>query len=285
VLALRRKHAGIDLAVRAADNYRVHRTGRNATLVAHYFFVSVFPLMLVFVTVLGFVLETRPKWRESIVDSVASRIPFIGRDLAADSGNLQGNVFALVGGLLLTLWAGMRAFNVLQSALDDVAAVPLDDRRNLVHARARSLLGIAIVGVSQIGAAVLTSLVGVAGVSGLFKLGFAASAVLVNTLVLAASYRWLCVREQTWREVAPGAVVGGVLFAGLQVTGTAIVGRAIANASSVYGDFATVIGLLTYLTLHSTVALLCAELNHALPARRYQDPPPPVGAGELAATA
>ena len=43
------------------------------------------------------------------------------------------------------------------------------------------------------------------------------------------------------------------------------------NASPVYGDFATVIGLITWFGLHSAIALLGAELNHALPARRLTD--------------
>ena len=62
----------------------------------------------------------------------------------------------------------------------------------------------------------------------------------------------------------PGAIVGGVIFAGLQLFGVAIVGRAIANASPVYGTFASVIGLLTWLSLHAWVALGGAELNAAL---------------------
>ena len=62
----------------------------------------------------------------------------------------------------------------------------------------------------------------------------------------------------------PGAIVGGVLFAGLQLIGVAIVGRAIAKASPVYGTFASVIGLLTWLSLHAVVALMGAELNAAL---------------------
>ncbi|MEQ1702311.1 MAG: YihY/virulence factor BrkB family protein [Ilumatobacteraceae bacterium] len=276
VVKVRSRSAAADLLVRAADNFRVHRTGRNATLVAHYGFLSVFPLLLVFTTVLGFVLESRPKLQETIIDSAFSRIPIIGQQLASNPSALKGNAIALVLGLLLALWAGMRAFNALQVALDDIADVPMDGRPNLFRTRGRSLMGIAIVGVSQIGAATLTGFIGVTGVRGLVKIGFALSAVLVNTAVLLAVYRWLCVRAQTWRQVAPGAAFAGFAFAVLQVAGTAIVGRSIAKASPVYGTFASVIGLITWLGLHSTIALLGAELNRALPARRYRPPTPAV---------
>ncbi len=274
LVQVRSRSATVNVLVRAIDSFRVHRTGRNATLVAHYGFLSVFPLLLVFTTVLGFVLESRPRVRESIIDSAFGRVPIIGHQLQTNPSELKGNAAVLVLGLLLALWAGMRAFNAMQLALDDIADIPLDERPNLLRTRGRSLLGIAIVGISQVAAATLTGFIGVTGVRGLVKIGFALSAVLVNTAVLAAVYRWLCVRRQAWRQVAPGAVAGGIAFAVLQVTGAAIVGRSIAKASPVYGTFASVIGLITWLGLHATIALLGAELNGVLPARRYQPSEP-----------
>lgn len=270
VLRVRRRSATANLVVRAIENFRAHRTGRNATLVAHFAFLSVFPLLLVSTSVLGFVLENYPDVRKSIIDSALSRLPFVGQQLKDDPSQLKGSAPVLVFGLLVALWAGLRAFNALQIALDDVAEVPRDQRPSLLRTRAHSLLGIAIVGGAQIGTAILTSLVGVTGVRALHKILFTLAAVVVNAAVLAASYRWLCAREQSWRQVAPGAIGGGVVFAALQLTGTAIVGRAIAKASPVYGNFATVIGLITWLGLHSAVALLGAELNHALPAQRLR---------------
>ena len=125
-----------------------------------------------------------------------------------------------------------------------------------------------MVGSAQIGAAVLTGFVGVTGVRLLHKFLFAAAAVAINTAALAAGYRWLCTQRSTWKQVAPGAVAAGVIFAGLQLTGTAIVGRAISNATPVYGTFSSVIGLVTWMSLHSAVALLGAEMNRSLPLRR-----------------
>lgn len=270
VLELRRRSPFADLLVRSAANYRVHRTGRNATLVAHFSFLSVFPLLLVFTTILGFVLENSPKLRDTIIDSAFSRIPIIGPELARDSTQLQGDAYVLVVGLVVSLWAGMKAFNMLQFALDDIADVPLDDRPNIVRSRLRSLLGIAIVGGGQVAAAVLTSFVGVTGVAILSRVALVLAAVLVNTAVLAASYRWLTVRPQSWRALAPGAIVAGLGFSVLQLVGTAFVGRAISRASSIYGTFATVIGLIAWLSLHAMVALLGAELNRALPMRRLR---------------
>lgn len=270
VLQLRRRSAFVDLLVRSATNYRTHRTGRNAALVAHFGFLSVFPLLLVFTTILGFVLQSHPTLRDEILDSAFSRIPIVGPELARDPTQLQGDTAVLIVGLIVTLWAGLKAFNVLQNALDDIAEVPLDGRPNIVRSRLRSLLGIALVGGGQIAAAVLTGFVGVTGVALLHRVGLIVAAIAVNTAVLACSYRWLTVRPQPWRAVAPGALLAGFVFAVLQVVGTAFVGRAISRAAPVYGTFAAVIGLIGWLSLHSTVALLGAELNRTLPMRRHR---------------
>jgi YihY family inner membrane protein len=269
VMKLRRRSKTGNTLVVTLQNFRSHRTGRHAALVAHYGFLSVFPLLLVFTTILGFVLQSRPRFRDEIINSAFNRIPIIGEKVGSRPQELKGNLLVLIFGLVAALWAGMRAFNVLQSALDDIAEVPMKGRRSFLRTRERSMLGIVVVGGAQIATAVLTSLVAVSGVRVLHRVLLVAGAVLVNTLVTAAAYRWLCVRKFTWREVAPGAIAAGLVFATLQIAGTVVVGRAIVNANAVYGTFASVIALLTWLSLHALVALVGAELNHALPGRLY----------------
>ena len=270
LMKVRRRSKTGNLLIVTIQNFRSHRTGRHAALVAHYGFLSVFPLLLVFTTILGFVLQNRPKLRDQIIDSAFNRIPIIGETLSKDPRELKGNVLVLIFGLTVALWAGLRAFNVLQSAFDDVAEVPEANRRSFLRTRERSLLGILVVGGAQVATAVLSSLVAISGVQAFHKVLLIGGTVVVNTAVIAAAYRWLCVRKFTWRQVMPGAVAAGIVFAALQITGTVVVGRAIARADAVYGTFASVIALLTWLGLHALVALTGAELNHALPARRYQ---------------
>jgi membrane protein len=254
----------VEVAVGTIDGFRRHRSGRNAALIAHYGFLSVFPLLVVFTTVLGFVLQSHAKLRNDIIDSALGQLPIIGQQIATDPSKLHGSAVVLIIGLFASLWGGMKAFVAVHGALDDIAEQPLDHRSNLFITRLRALLGMGYIGGAQVGAAILASLVTVTGVRVISIVLLTIGTIAIDIGALALSYRWLRTTWPSWRSVAPGAIVGGILFAVLQLVGVAIVGRAIAKASPVYGTFASVIGLLSWLSLHAIIALGGAELNAAL---------------------
>jgi membrane protein len=267
VMVVRERSPAFELAMRVLEDYQRHRTSRNAALIAHYGFLSVFPLLLVLTTILGFVLHGSPKLQEDIIDSALANLPFVGAQIENDPTSLRGNTLVLIAGLLAALWAGMKAFVAVQAALDDIHEIPLWQRSNFVHTRWRAVGGIVVIGGAQVATAIITSMVGVGNFGVIGRVALVISAMAINAIVLGATYRWLCTTADPWRAVLPGAISGGVLFAILQLLGVTIVSRAIANASPVYGTFASVIGLLTWLALHATIALVGAELNRVLASR------------------
>jgi uncharacterized BrkB/YihY/UPF0761 family membrane protein len=268
VVQARERWGVVDALVLAIERFRLHRTGRHSALVAHYGFMSLFPLGLVFTTVLGFLLQGSPRLRKWILDSAFRDIPIVGPQLQADPTRLRGDLAVLLFGTVVTLWAGLRAFNVLQTALDDIADVPLGARPNLLRTRLRSLRGVLIVGGAQLGATVVAGLSGVGGVQNVHRVLLVLTTFAINAAAIAATYRYLCTARPTWREVRPGALAAGAVYALLQVAGTTFVARAIANASPVYGAFASVIGLITWLSVHAMALLLGAELNGVVRTRR-----------------
>lgn len=286
VLDVRRRWPLANTLVMAIERFRLHRTGRNSALVAHYGFLSVFPLMLVFTTVLGFVLQDNEELQQRIIDSVLANFPIIGSELEQDPSLLRGSVTLLVVGLLTALWAGLKAFNVLQMALDDIADVPLAQRPNALKARLQSLIAIVVIGAAQIGAAMLTGLVSATRTEWGSRVWLLLGTLAINTLVLGATYHWLSTRRPKPRQWWPGAVFGGVAFTVFQVAGATLMTRAIVRANPIYGSFATVIGLMFWMGLHSMAALLGAEMNTVLPIRKYDDrldraPVPTTGEGTV----
>jgi membrane protein len=262
VMEWRGRHVAIDVVVDTLDGWRRHISGRNAWVIAFFGFLSIFPLMLAATTILGFVLEGNDDLRERIIDGALADIPVLGQEIEADS--LSGNWWALIIGLGGALWSATKAFVALQGAQDDVWEIHVDHRDAMPKQRGKALLGLLFIGAAQIGTLVITALVNAAGLPIGGRLALLAATVAVNIAVLAAMFRFLTTAEPTWSDVVPGAVIAGVLYTALQYFGTGIVRRITENAGDTYGQFALVLGLVTWLSLLSISALMSTEFNAAL---------------------
>ena len=76
VMELREKSQPFDLFAEMMDGWRRHLSGRNASLVAFFGFLSIFPLLLAAVSILGFVLSgnENSNSRSSTVRPTRSRV-------------------------------------------------------------------------------------------------------------------------------------------------------------------------------------------------------------------
>jgi YihY family inner membrane protein len=220
-----------------------------------------------------------------VVDSALAQFPVIGSQIRDNVGTLSGSVFALAIGIGGALWAGLAVVASVQAAMDDVWDVPRRQRSALVPRVLRGSVVLVTLGAAVVAAAV------VAGVSA--SLGSYASVVgtiaaaLLNVATMLIVFRALTVAHVTWREVLPGAVLAGVMWTALQAVGGYIVGSKVSGAGDVYGLFAVVLGLLSWLYLGAQLTVLSAEVNVVLSRRlwpRSLFPPPTVPEDERALT-
>jgi YihY family inner membrane protein len=240
------------------------QAGNLASLLAYYAFFSVFPLLLVAVTVLGFVLQGSPALQDRVFDTTLGFFPVIGQHDALHP--LTGSWFALVVGIVLALFSGLSVVSQAQNAFNTVLAVPRADWPGFAPRLLRSLELLVVGG----GGLVLTTLISGA-VTGAGSLGFslgvglrvagAVLAVVLDTLLFTLLFRRLTVRDVSWRESLPGAAFAAVCWYGLQLGGTALVAHELKGASSTYGTFATVIGLLSFFHIEAQLVLYAAEIN------------------------
>ncbi|HEY5662834.1 MAG TPA: YihY/virulence factor BrkB family protein [Ilumatobacter sp.] len=270
LVRLRQRSAIADVIVETLDGYRRHLTGRNAAVLAYYGFLTLFPLLMAATTILGFVLEDDPSLQADIVDSALSSIPVLGSDLVSGS-TISGNWWALVIGLLVALWGSLKAFVALQSALDDVWEVAIDDRAHPAMQRARALLGVVVIGIGQVGAVALAAIVSEVDLPRVGALAITLGGLVLNVAVVSTMYRYLTAERVGWSMLWPGAVFTSVLYTALQFVGTRIVTRTLDDAANVYGTFAATLALLTWLSMHALISLVGAELNAAL--RRWDRAP------------
>ncbi|HSM66624.1 MAG TPA: YihY/virulence factor BrkB family protein, partial [Ilumatobacteraceae bacterium] len=261
VMELRSKHPAIEVGVDTLDGWRRHISGRNASVLAFFGFLSIFPLLLAATTILGFVLEGNEDLQQRIIDGALADIPVLGSELQEDPASLSGNWWVLIIGLGGALWSSTKAFVAMQLAFDDVWEVHVDHRDALPKQRGKALLGILFIGGAQVGSIAIATLVSSAGLPNVGRILLVLATVAINVTMIAAMYRFLTAAEPTWSDVWPGAIVAGIVYTLLQHFGTMIVKSITDNASDTYGQFALVLGLVTWLSLLAIATIMSAEWN------------------------
>jgi membrane protein len=255
-----RRHAWLGFPLAVRQKYAEDHGGYLAATIAYYTFFSVFPLLLVLTTALGYLLVGHPGLQHRIVDSALGQFPVIGKDLTA--GSLKGSVTAVGIGVAGALWAGMGAILAAENAFDQLWGVPPIDRPNFVRARLRALGLLLVLGGGLLAA---TALAGVATADSHFAVVLKVVSIVLSTaldfLLFWAIFRLLVATEVSWRELRVGAALAALGYEALQLGGGYYVGHVLKNATNTYGTFALVIGLLSYIYLAIHVVLLGAEVS------------------------
>jgi membrane protein len=242
--------------------YREDRGRQYGALLSYYGFISLFPLLLVLVTVLGIVLEDDPTRRDKILDTVYDKIPVVGEQLRQNPASLNTSGLMLVFGLLVSIWSGLAVVRVAQDALNLQWGVPRYRWPTFISRMLRAVTALLVVGLGILVATAVTNLAAFLPdlpMSG--RLAGAALAIALNIAVLTASFRILTQSQVSWRALLRGGVVGGAALWALQLIGGNYVTRVIAGASDVYGAFASMFGLLVWIALLARVTLLANEIN------------------------
>jgi membrane protein len=254
-----RRHRSLAFPVAVWQKYADDEGGRLAAALAYYGVYSIFPLLLVFVSVLGFILRGHAKLQRSIVNSALGQFPVLGHQLQTHS--LQGSVFALAVGLAASLWAGMRVFIAGERMLNQIWGTPPIAQPSFLLARARALALLLVVGLSTL---VATGLAGLGTVGAGFGIAWKLGAVALSA-VLDVGLFWFAFRVLTrgasWRTLRGGAITAGLAYEGLQLVGGFYIHHVLEKANNTYGTFALVIGLLSWLYLAAQIVLFTGEAN------------------------
>ena len=126
-----------------------HGGGRLATTVSYWAFFSIFPLLLVFVTVLNVILADDPDTRQDLVDGALGQVPVIGTELGV-TDPLGGSWTTVAIGVLVAIWSGLAAANALQTAVEEIWDTPGYERPNVAVHRLRSMAFLVIFGVGLV---------------------------------------------------------------------------------------------------------------------------------------
>ena len=265
-----REHAAGGFPVAVLKKFGEDRASSLAALSAYYAFFSLFPLLLAFVSILGFVLEGDPELRQEILDTALQRIPVIGAELRDDVQPLTGSGLALALGLAGALWAGLGVTVALDRAFAEIWDVPRMDQPSGLKARARGLLALVVFGVTLIAATVFAGSAAGGGIDETARRVLAiAISLAANAIVLLTVFALLTPGRPALRALLPGAGLAAAGLLLLQSLGGWYVDHTITGADATYGVFALVIGLLSWFFLAAHLLLAAAEVNVVLARRLW----------------
>ncbi|MGH2693064.1 MAG: YhjD/YihY/BrkB family envelope integrity protein [Actinomycetota bacterium] len=254
-------------AVRMNERYAEDGGGYLAAAIAFYGFLSLFPLILLALSVIGFALAARPELQAEMRDAVAGSIPglrsIVGKNLVRIEAARAG---AGLVGLVGLLWTGS---GVVGAGRDAVRRIFREGRpQDGLADKARVLgvtIGLGLLGLTATGLAATAVSLDAGGTLGpALRVGGALVAFGLDLGLFLLTYRVLAGRGKQVRRLLPGAMFAAIGWTGLKLLGTWYATLTVERSGSVYGPFAATVGVLVILYLAARLFVYGAELNAVL---------------------
>ena len=261
-----RRHRWVGLPLAIVYKFVDDQGNLLTAMITYYGFLSLFPLLLLLVTILGFLLHGNEHLQQEVLDSALRQFPVIGDQLGSNIHSFHGSTFAVVVGILGSMYGSLGVAQAAQNALNRVWGVPRSSRPNPLVARLRSLLMLVIAAADVLPSTALSALTTLSEAQGRelgvgLRLGATVLAVVLNVALFSIVYQLLTARRTRLRQVWVGAVLAAVAWQALQVLGTYYLRHTLHGASATYGLFGIVLGLLAWIYLGGFILVFCAEIN------------------------
>lgn len=256
----------VGTALAVQERYKADAGNQLAAGIAFFGFLSLFPLLLVALSLAGFVLAGDAAAQRQVVDAITSAIPgFRGALGESQVGDAVDSLIANRGGvgligLVSLLFSGLRVVDAASVATGRVYRVEVAE--NAVRTRVRELGVLFLLGVLVVAGAALASLTGAAGALAPV-LGLVA-ALAVDTGLFLTAYRYVNAGPPRITRLWPGAFLGATGWVLLKTFGATFVSDKVAEANALYGTLGGVFALLFLLFLGARLYLYGAELNAVL---------------------
>jgi membrane protein len=277
---LQQRHRVLGFPCAVVQKYFDDDGWREAALITYYGFLSIFPALLLGVTVVSRVLAERPDLRHRLV--VATVPPSLRVTVENAAAAMPTSSVALAVGLVGLLLAGTGVVTSAYWTVNHLAAVPYRRRAGIVSRYVRVVAGLILIllGSGAVGAltVVVTALPGLPWLSRAIA---ALGSCVVAFVVLLLLGRLLLARPAPVRALWPAAGPGAVAVTLVLNLGAALLPGLVRRAGPVYGSFATVAGMFTLLYVLSLTLVFAAEVAAVRQARlwpRGLDPNRPTAA-------
>ena len=266
---LQRRWPGTAVPVAVWRKFSDDRAGNLAALIAYYGFLAIFPLLLLFITVLDMTLRNNPGLRQTLLNGALAQYPVVGPLIAGEihPGALPGTGLPLAASIVFLLLGAKGVASAMRNALCEVWAVPRDRRPGFPLSLLNDIALVLVVGIGLVTTTTLSGLAGGAGhvLTGAgATIGAVAISLVLNVGVFWVAFHLAAARQVRWRDLRIGAAIAALVWQVLQVAGGLVVTHQLRHSSSLYGTFGVTLGLAAWLYLQAEVTLYAAELDIVL---------------------
>lgn len=263
-----------EIALATHRRFGADSGGFMAAALTYRAFLSLFPLLLLGASVLGFVLAGNPDLYARAVQSVSDSLPGIGTLVAENLDSVTANrSIAGIAGLAGLLWTGIGVAEATSFALSKVWRI--EPQTSTIRLKIRAIATVLMLGLMGLAGIAVTIAVSAVDAS-----GFAAAVLRIAGVVIAlgldfalfvATYRLLGPARRSILAPWRGAALAAVGWTALKLVGGWYATRTVADSSAVYGTFASTVGVLVILSLAARIFTYGAELNAILVERTGGD--------------
>ena len=259
-----RRHRWLGIPLAVVYKFFEDQGTYQAALLTYYGFVSLFPLLLLLNTGLGYALHGNAHLQQQVLNSALGQFPIIGNQIGENIHSFHGNTLAVIVGVIGSLYGALGIAQATQNTLNRIWAVPRYRRPNPLKGRLRSLRLLTLLAAGVILTTALAALSATSHVFGIdiswaARVGAVALSVALNATLLLLTFQVLTARTLRRAQLWPEALAGAVVWQALLAASTYSVSHTLRGATPTYGMFAIVLGLLTWLYLGATTFILCAQ--------------------------
>lgn len=255
------RHPVIALPYAIIKKYGDDDGGYQAALITYYGFLSLFPLMLVMVTVLQIVFHDNQAVRQDVTESITHFFPLLGQQLQQNVHSLHGAGVGLVIGIILTIYGARGAADAFRHALNDIWQVPRMRRAGFPKNILSSLFIMLSITVGFAATLGVSSFSATLGHATWVKLLANVAGFLVVLGVFIFIGRIATSRRVPIKDMMVGSVFAAVVIQMLLTFGSIIVAHQLKNLDNLYGTFAIVLGLLFWIYLLAQVVVYAVEID------------------------
>lgn len=245
----------------------------HAASIAYYALLSLFPFLLLMLSVLGMVTADTAD-RDAVVRFVFEYFPRQFDFIAGQLDTFRGQTFSLgVGGLLALTWASLGVFTAVSSAIDHAWGV--ERRRSFLMHRLVSFLMMLSAGAVFVLALALASIARLTETTWFFELvsespglvwasaafaDYGATALLIIGVGLL--FYFIPNTTMRFRYVWPGAILTGLLWRAA-LSGFSWYARDLARWNMIHGSITAVVVFLFWVYISAVILLYGVEMTAA----------------------